>query len=65
MLSRFYFEPISSDKLPEFLDKKYSPSLDFPSCKEVFDNTVELAYDQEEVLATNVIHVCYDNLLLH
>ncbi len=62
MLSRFHFEIVDSSVLHDFLKEKYSPSLDFPNCKEVFDNTIELAYDQEDVLATNVIHVCYDNL---
>jgi hypothetical protein len=62
MLSRFHFEIIKEEELSSFFSSKYKPSFDFANCEEVFDNTIELAFNQEGVSATNIIHMCYDNL---
>lgn len=57
---RFHVESIKADDLNNFLDI-YKPCFDFPNIEEIFNRTLELAYNQEDVSFTNVIHACYDN----
>ncbi len=56
---RFLIESISPDKLKKFIDD-YQPTFDFPNIKEVYNRTLELAFDSEDESFTNVIHTCYD-----
>ncbi len=63
MLSRFLVETLRQNELGDFFSKKYIPSFDFPPyCKQVFDNTYELAFDNSDASATIVVHACYDQI---
>jgi len=56
---RFRIEPIAMYQLASFL-ASYSIVFDYPRVEEIFKMTTELAFNQEDVVATNVIHACYD-----
>lgn len=62
MLSRFLIEPIKQSKLESFFKDQYSPAFDLPNTEEIFKNTFELAFDNEDAKATTVIHACYDQV---
>ena len=57
---RFCIEPIDKGQLASFL-ATYSIVFDYPRVEDIFKITTELAFSQEDVVATNVIHACYDN----
>lgn len=59
MYKRFLVEIIDKSNLKSFFSN-YKPTFDLPNSEEIFNRTTELAYDNEDILATNVIHACYD-----
>jgi len=60
MIPRFVIKTISANNLTDFFSNEYKPNFDLPKLKDIFDTTVELCYDNEDELATNVIHACFD-----
>ena len=59
MNNRFQIQQIHANELNIFL-AKFKPNYDLPKLKEIFEGTLELCFDQEDVLSTNIIHACYD-----
>ena len=59
MDKRFIVKPIRTDDLSEFLSS-YKPNFDFPKIDTIFNDTLELCFDQDDVQFTNVLHVCFD-----
>ena len=59
MNNRFQIKSISADELKDFL-KKYKPNFDLPKLEYIFDSTLEICFNQDDVSFTNVIHACYD-----
>jgi len=60
MIPRFIIKTISSNNLIDFFSNEYKPNFDLPKLKDIFDTTIELCYDNEDELSTNVIHACFD-----
>ncbi len=58
---RFKIEIIKSFELSTFF-QKYKPNIDYPKLQEIFNGTLELCYNQDDVSFTNVIHVCFDKV---
>ena len=56
---RFKIEIIKSSDLSTFF-QTYKPNIDYPKLQEIFNGTLELCYNQDDVSFTNVIHVCFD-----
>ncbi len=56
---RFIIKPISIFDLDSFL-KSYKPNFDLQKLDTIFNDTLELCFDQIDVKYTNVIHACYD-----
>ena len=59
MDKRFVVKTISVDNLHSFLDS-YKPNFDLPKLETIFNDTLELCFNQQDVNNTNVIHACYD-----
>jgi len=59
MNNRFQIKQIEASELNHFLDL-YKPDFDYKKVNEIFEDTLELCFDQDDVLSTNVIHACYD-----
>lgn len=59
MNNRFKIEQIKTEELNNFLNL-YKPNFDLPKLEEIFNGTLELCFNHSDVLATNIIHACYD-----
>ena len=59
MDKRFIVKPISTDNLSEFLNS-YQPNFDLPKIDTIFNDTLELCFDQDDVQSTNILHTCFD-----
>ena len=59
MDKRFIVKPIATDELPKFLNS-YQPNFDLPKIDVIFNDTLELYFDQDDTQSTNILHTCFD-----
>jgi len=59
MDKRFIVKPIGTDDLSELLNS-YQPNFDLPKIDTIFNDTLELCFDQDDVQSTNILHTCFD-----
>ena len=59
MKNRFQIKAIPVDDLKYFLST-YNLNFDLPKLEDIFEGTLEICFNQDDVSYTNVIHACYD-----
>ena len=59
MDKRFIVKPIRTYNLSEFLNC-YQPNFDLPKIDTIFNDTLELCFDQYDLQSTNILHTCFD-----